>query len=82
MPLTPINPARPPATDPDARTAGKIAELERRIRTLESYLQGGATQQVPVVQGLPAAGRKGRLVILNTDGKLYRDSGASWVAIG
>jgi hypothetical protein len=62
--------------------ADGLAALERRIRTLEGYLSGGTVQQVPVVLNLPTAGRKGRLVILDSDSKLYRDTGTSWFAIG
>lgn len=82
VPLTPIDPARPPSGDTSARVAVRLAALERRLRTLEGLLNGGATQQVPVVMSLPTAGRKGRLVIFDGDSKLYRDNGTSWVAVG
>jgi hypothetical protein len=82
MPLPPADPRRPPAGTPQERSSERIAALERRIRNLESYLNGGAVQQIPVVAALPAAGRKGRAVILDSDSKLYRDNGSSWVLIG
>ena len=83
MPLTPINPGQPPPGTIEARTAQRLAALERRLKTLEGLLSGGSSQQpAPVVGSLPTAGRLGRQVILASDGKLYRDNGASWVAIG
>jgi hypothetical protein len=82
MPLSPIQPGRPPATSHDARVAERLAALERRVRTLEAYFSGGSTQQVPLVQSLPSPGRKGRLVMLAGDGKVYRDTGAAWTAVG
>ncbi len=78
----PVDPAIPPPVHPDARLHERIAALERIVRTLSAYLNGGSVQQAPVVSALPAAGRQGRLVILSTDSKLYRDNGSSWVAIG
>jgi hypothetical protein len=83
MPLSPLNPKRPPSLDPDSRASDRIAALERRLRTLEGVQSGGSTQNSsPLVTALPTAGRKGRTVILSSDGKLYRDSGSAWVAIG
>ncbi|HXH88253.1 MAG TPA: hypothetical protein VNI55_06565 [Gaiellaceae bacterium] len=77
----PVDPYVPPQLDPGARIYERIAELEARMRAIESYLQGGATQQVPVVFVLPTAGRKGRVVMLDSDNLLYRDTGAAWVAV-
>lgn len=80
--LPAADPRRPPAQTPDARTSTRIGKLERHVRTLLGYINGGSVQQVPVVASLPTAGRKGRLVILDSDNKLYRDNGSSWVAVG
>lgn len=82
MPLTPLNPRRPPSGTPEGRTADRLAALERRFKTLEGSYSGGASMTIPVVTSLPTAGRKGRLVILDSDSKLWRDNGSSWVAVG
>lgn len=74
----PIDPAIPPAGTPDARLADRVAQLERQLRALEQFLAGGGVQ-IPVVTALPTAGRQGRLLILASDGKIYKDSGAAWV---
>ena len=76
------NPKAPPPTNPDARVWAKLAELDRRLSTIESYFSGGSASQVPVVDGLPLAGRLGRLIILRGDSKLYRDNGSAWIAVG
>jgi hypothetical protein len=82
MPLSPTNPRRPPARTPQARVADRLAGLEKHANSISSYLSGGATQQIPVVDALGPAGRLGRLIILRTDKKVYRDNGSSWVAVG
>lgn len=85
MPLPPANPARAHPMTHDERIATRLAALERHVRTLEQYISGGSTQQIPVVDVLPAAGRKGRIVIYTGSGtpdRLWRDNGALWVAVG
>jgi hypothetical protein len=82
VPLPPLDPNRPPSGDPGSRVADRLAALERRLRTLEGMLSGGATQQIPVVDNLPPAGRLGRLVVLAGDSRVFRDTGSSWVAVG
>ena len=77
----PVDPSQPPQLEPSARVYQRLADIEARMRAVESYLQGGATQQVPVVSALPTAGRKGRVVMLDSDNLLYRDTGAAWVAV-
>jgi hypothetical protein len=76
------NPKAPPPTEGLARIWAKLAELDRRLSNSESYFNGGAAAQVPVVDALPPAGRLGRLVILRADGKLWRDDSTTWVAVG
>lgn len=68
--------------DPLQKAYARIADLERRVANLERMLNGGAASQLPVYSALPTAGRQGRIVILATDGKIYRDTGAAWVAVG
>ena len=76
-----LDPSRPPSLDPDVRVYERLAELERQMREIRAYMQGGALQQVPVVDALPTAGRKGRVVMLATDNLLYRDDGTSWALV-
>lgn len=76
----PIDPSIPDSIQPDVRTLAKISNLERRVQTLESQLQGGAVPSVPLVSALPGAGRKGRVVMLVSDFKLYADTGTAWVS--
>jgi hypothetical protein len=76
----PLDPAMPPAGDLTGRFNERIAALERKARNVESWLQGGTTQQFPVVTVLPTAGRQGRAVVLSSDSKLYIDNGSTWVA--
>lgn len=76
----PLDPYRPPQLDPHARLLDRIAELERQMRSLLAFLQGGCVSQIPVVDALPSAGREGRLLGLSTNGKVYYDNGSSWVA--
>jgi hypothetical protein len=45
------------------------------VASTTTFTAGG----IEKVTSLPAAGTQGRVVYLTTDGKLYRDSGASWV---
>jgi hypothetical protein len=78
----PIDPASPPSGDSQLRLLERLANLERELRTIKSTLSGGATAQLPVVAALPPAGRLGRLLILSTDGHVYRDTGAAWVDVG
>lgn len=75
----PLDPWIPPGTSPDARLADRLAKLEREVRDLQRFLAGGGIQ-APVVTALPTFGRKGRLVVLASDNKLYLDTGAAWVA--
>jgi hypothetical protein len=48
---------------------------------MEAYLQGGTVQQIPVVTALPVAGRAGRLVMLDSDKLVYRDTGVTWLPL-
>lgn len=76
----PINPKFPAAQTPEARVAERLQTLERKLRNMENFLQGGATQQIPVVDITTfTPGRRGRIVIHSGDSKLYRDTGAAWV---
>lgn len=77
----PVDPAQLPPLEPGARVYQRLSDLERRLGTVESYLQGGATQQVPVVTALPTAGREGRVVKVAGDNRLWVDTGAAWVAV-
>lgn len=69
----PIDPAIPRTGGATERVFERLAALERRIAVLE------ANSALPVVAALPAAGRAGRVVMLASDGKLYRDTGAAWI---
>lgn len=77
----PFDPAQPPQLEPGRRVYQRLSELEGRLRSVESYLQGGATQQVPVVAALPTAGREGRVVKVAGDNRLWVDTGSAWVAV-
>jgi len=48
--------------------------LSSEIAGTTTFTAGG----IETVTSLPAAGNLGRVVYLTTDGKLYRDNGASW----
>jgi hypothetical protein len=76
-----MDPYRPPQLDPGARLYERLAALEQEVRNISSYLQGGSVQQIPVVLSLPPAGRKGRIVMLDSDNVVYKDTGAAWVAL-
>lgn len=76
----PVDPAVPRSLDPTVRMAERLADVERQLRALAGYLQGGAVQQVPVVDSLPAGVREGRWVKLR-GGLLYVDEGGSWRAV-
>lgn len=76
----PVDPAQPPRLSGAGRDAERIASLERRLRALETQLQGGATSAIPVVAALPAAGREGRLLKLASGG-VYVDTGSGWTAL-
>jgi antitoxin (DNA-binding transcriptional repressor) of toxin-antitoxin stability system len=83
MPLTPLRPGAPVPITQEGRVAARLAAIERRMRQIASQSSGGSSQNpAPLVDVLPAAGRLGRQVILSTTGKLYRDNGVAWVAIG
>lgn len=75
-----LNPALPEPTGQAQRLVTEVAALMRRVETLERALQGGTASAHPVVDALPAAGRAGRVLMLASDGKLYADTGAAWVA--
>lgn len=77
-----MQPGQPPSLDGTQRIWNKIGELERFVRSVGALVNGGAVGQLPVVDSLPAAGRKGRAVILAGDGHVYRDTGAAWVDVG
>jgi hypothetical protein len=67
--------------EPGARVYERLADLEQRLRNMEAYLQGGTVQQIPVVTALPVAGRAGRLVMLDSDKLVYRDTGVTWLPL-
>lgn len=75
----PADPRRPSAGSLDERLVARIADLERQVRTMASYVNGGAASQLPVVLALPAAGRVGRALVLRSNGKLYVDDGLNWI---
>jgi hypothetical protein len=75
----PVDPAIPSSNNPDIRMMERLAALEREVGTLKRQLQGQAVSQIPVVTTLGTAGRIGRIVMLRSDQKLYRDTGTSWV---
>jgi hypothetical protein len=75
----PVDPAIPSSNNPDIRMMERLAALEREVGTLKRQLQGQAVSQIPVVTTLGTAGRIGRIVMLRSDQKLYRDTGAAWV---
>lgn len=77
----PVDPAQPPSLDAGARVFQRLADLERKIGAVEQYLQGGSTQQLPVVAVLPTAGREGRVVKVAGDNRLWVDTGAAWAAV-
>jgi hypothetical protein len=74
-----VDPAIPSSNNPDIRMMERLATLEREVATLKRQLQGQAVSQFPVVTTLGTPGRKGRVVMLDSDRKLYRDTGAAWV---
>ena len=55
-----------------------IGQLERQVRNLTMFMQGGVTAQIPVVSSLPPAGRQGRVLMLASTSALWKDDGASW----
>lgn len=73
----PVDPAIPQSLAPEQRLYERLAVLERRLSNLESYVTSGT---VPVVDVLPPPGRP-RLVILRSDGKVYRDTGGGWALV-
>jgi hypothetical protein len=75
----PLDPRVPLPDDPMSRFADRIAGLERELRDLKQFMQGGVTAQIPVVAALPAAGRQGRLLMLASTSAIYKDNGSSWV---
>jgi hypothetical protein len=74
-----VDPAIPSSNNPNVRMMERLATLERTVSTLQRQLQGQAVSQIPVVTTLGTAGRIGRIVMLESDQKLYRDTGAAWV---
>lgn len=74
----PVDPAAPPPSTEAARLADRIGQLERQVRNLTMFMQGGVTAQVPVVSSLPPAGRQGRVLMLASTSALWKDDGASW----
>lgn len=75
----PHDPRLPPPDDAMSRLADRLAAVERKQRDMEQFMQGGVTAAIPVVTALPAAGRKGRLVMLASTSAVYKDNGSSWV---
>lgn len=69
----PTDPAAPFTSDPALALAERLSQLERRLAAVETR------EGIPVVTSLPAFGRKGRLVFLTTDSKVYKDTGSAWV---
>lgn len=78
--MSPVDPAAPPPSGLDSRVQARLEVLERKINSLESFINGGASGQFPVVSSLPTAGRKGRVVFNSSDSKVYVDTGSAWVA--
>jgi hypothetical protein len=77
----PIDPRVPPSPDPHARPFEALANLERRVKTLEAQLQGKATDSIPVVAVLPPAGRQGRMMMRASDSSVWKDTGTAWVLV-
>lgn len=77
----PVNPAAPPPDGRDARVADRLQTLERKMRTIEQFMQGGVTSQIPVVAALPTAGRQGRILMLQSTSAIYRDTGSTWTLV-
>ena len=73
------DPSIPDSLNPGQRRAQQTADMERRLRRLETFLQGGVAGRIPPVDVLPPPGRKGRIRYLTTDDKVYVDIGSSWV---
>jgi hypothetical protein len=76
--VTHPDPYVPPSANPDVRLLERISSLERTVRTLSSFMQGGTTARIPVVAALPAAGSQGRLLMLASDSSIWKDTGATW----
>ena len=76
----PVDPAIPPAGSGEQRLQERVAQLERRLAALEQFLSGGGVQ-IPVVSALPTHGRQGRLLILASDGQIYKDTGSAWTVV-
>lgn len=74
----PVDPAAPPPSTEAARLADRIGQLERQVRNLTSFMQGGVTAQIPVVSSLPPPGRQGRILMLASTSAVWKDDGASW----
>lgn len=76
-----VDPFIPRTPGVEANIAERLASLERTVRTLSTFLNGGASGQVPVVASFASlpAGRRGRVAFNSSDGKLYVDNGSSWV---
>lgn len=63
------------------RLMAPIRDLERRVAALESRpSRAEEAGGVALVDALPPAGKKGRVVFLTADNKFYGDTGATWVA--
>jgi hypothetical protein len=68
-----------------AITEGKIGTSAVTVTKLAdgtvTQVKMGSGLRVPeIVSALPAAGTQGRIVLLTTDNKLYRDTGTAWTA--
>lgn len=61
-------------------------ELLSRVAALEAKLaRAEGTPAIPAYATLAAAGaagRQGRIIFVEADNKVYRDSGAGWAAVG
>lgn len=61
-------------------------ELLQRVAKLEAQLaRAEGTPAIPSYATLAAAGaagRSGRIIYVVADGKVYRDNGAAWSAVG
>ena len=75
----PPDPRHPPGSSIEERLLARVVELERQVRVLTGYTNGGSASQLPVVDSLPPAGRIGRAFVLRSTGTLYVDDGASWI---
>lgn len=75
-------PVAPPRVDSDpARGLRQIAQWAyNRFQEIARIFSSPRFRPVEVVDELPPPGQKGRVAILTTDNKIYRDTGTEWTA--